>query len=397
MAYFSLFKNDRYCRFLTFLNIGGFSKKKLKLRILVFILITCIPILVLSAIQSYFLIKVNHSPNPSLLMLLLRDFAAFVQYIVFIPFCFIAEVSIDSLIRRAIGHLTESGIINKHSSEMHKFKSIIVNATQLRDSIIADLVIVVIAIILTIMLMGTLEKPNTWQWIITNTSTNEGYISWAGWWWVLINNPIVLLILFKWVWRIFIWTRLLWHISRLRLRLLAGHPDRAGGLLFLGRVQSGFGIFIFAVGSVIATVTGYKLLFEGVHNTVMENIIVWMPVFGYILLAPVCFLAPLLAFSRKLWITKERGIINHSRLAGKFIDNFEQKWLKEIKPLKAGHDVQGLASFDESFDTMLNMHLVPFDTKIVISLVTTAGSPMLPLLLNLFPELRPLLRIIGIG
>jgi hypothetical protein len=55
-----------------------------------------------------------------------------------------------------------------------------------------------------------------------------------GYWLAAVSLPIFQFILLRWYVRFFIWFQFLWRISKLDLRLLPAHPDRAGGLGFLG-------------------------------------------------------------------------------------------------------------------------------------------------------------------
>jgi hypothetical protein len=48
----------------------------------------------------------------------------------------------------------------------------------------------------------------------------------AGWWLGCVSLPLVQFILLRWYFRLLIWTRFLWQVSRIDLRLVAIHPDR---------------------------------------------------------------------------------------------------------------------------------------------------------------------------
>ena len=52
--------------------------------------------------------------------------------------------------------------------------------------------------------------------------------------------PIFQFLLLRWYFRVFIWTRFLWQVSRIDLKLVPTHPDRVGGLGFLGNVVHAF-------------------------------------------------------------------------------------------------------------------------------------------------------------
>ena len=48
-----------------------------------------------------------------------------------------------------------------------------------------------------------------------------------------MSLPIFQFLLCRWYFRLFIWARFLWQVSRIDLSLVPTHPDRVGGLGFL--------------------------------------------------------------------------------------------------------------------------------------------------------------------
>ncbi len=52
----------------------------------------------------------------------------------------------------------------------------------------------------------------------------------AGWWHLLVSLPLLLILFFGWIWRLALWARFLFLMSRLNLRLIPAHPDNVGGL-----------------------------------------------------------------------------------------------------------------------------------------------------------------------
>jgi len=81
-----------------------------------------------------------------------------------------------------------------------------------------------------------------WLWrsetgleITTWYASPEGknlHLTLAGTWYSLVSLPICQFLLLRWYVRFAIWYRLLWSISKLKLQLLATHPDQAGDLAF---------------------------------------------------------------------------------------------------------------------------------------------------------------------
>jgi hypothetical protein len=56
----------------------------------------------------------------------------------------------------------------------------------------------------------------------------------------------------RWYFRIFIWMRFLWQVSRIELSLVPTHPDRVGGMGFLGNTVYAFTPLAVAHGAQLA-------------------------------------------------------------------------------------------------------------------------------------------------
>ncbi len=67
-----------------------------------------------------------------------------------------------------------------------------------------------------------------------------------------MSQPLFMSLLLTWFWRLFLWARCMRRIARMDVRIVASHPDKAGGLGFLGQSLRGFPILAFAFGSAIA-------------------------------------------------------------------------------------------------------------------------------------------------
>ena len=74
----------------------------------------------------------------------------------------------------------------------------------------------------------------------------------AGYWYVFVSIPIFQFLLFAGICGSQSGFRLLWQISKLHLRLSAAHPDRAGGIGFLGGGSFAFAPILFAQGALLS-------------------------------------------------------------------------------------------------------------------------------------------------
>ena len=85
----------------------------------------------------------------------------------------------------------------------------------------------------------------------------------AGYWYAFVSIPIFQFILLRWYLRLLIWFRLLWQVSRLNLRLISTHPDRAGGLAFLGKSYLRLRTDPFRPRRLLAGLIASRILYEG--------------------------------------------------------------------------------------------------------------------------------------
>lgn len=202
-------------------------------------------------------------------------------------------------------------------------------------------------------------------WYATPDATHLN-LSYAGYWYVLVSIPIFQFILLRWYFRFAIWFRLLWHVSRLKLRLTAAHPDRAGGIGFLGNASIAFAPICFAQGALLAGVIANKILYDG--RALMS--------FKIDAASFVCFfvlvtLGPLLMFSRQLIDADRKGTAEFGLLASRYALGFEDKWILGSTPktdeLLGTADIQSLADLGNSFAAVQSMRWVPFGNKDIMA------------------------------
>ena len=74
----------------------------------------------------------------------------------------------------------------------------------------------------------------------------------AGSWYWTVCLPLFRFLMFRWIWRLLLWWRFLWKVSRLDLHLVPTHPDNATGLGYLEIVHAHFIPLVLAVSAVIS-------------------------------------------------------------------------------------------------------------------------------------------------
>ena len=124
-------------------------------------------------------------------------------------------------------------------------------ALRRRDLRLAELACVVAAYAIT--LAGVLHALDTdaSSWLVT-VGLEGARLTAAGWWCALVSSPLFWFLLLRWLWRHAVWGLLLRDLARLpKLRLVATHPDGAGGLAFIGQYPNAFAAFVFALSCVL--------------------------------------------------------------------------------------------------------------------------------------------------
>ena len=207
----------------------------------------------------------------------------------------------------------------------------------------------------------------------------RGTVTPAGWWYLLISLPIVGFLLLRWFWIFLLWAWFLFRVSQLELELTPTHPDRAGGLGFLGWGLSSFAIILMGISIVLSGSFAREIIHRGASfNDLKYHLVV------FVVLAIAVVHAPLLAFTGRLARCRFRGLLDFGSLIGEHDRTFDEKWVMPLEParrsLLGSPDVMSLAALAEAFDHVERMQLIPFDRMALVVLVLAALIPMIPLL-----------------
>ena len=369
----SLFKDDPMHRFLG--KVGLEKKGVTRKWYFAFIIIAAgwiIP-LILSALEG-------RAISDTIIQSFLYDINHPVQVLI-IVFLLFSEDKLDHYIKNAGIVLRNSGLVD----DIDKVEKAIGRVERMRTSIEAEIVCIVMGIIfmLTWAIPLWSRQINTWQ-----VHFYGGIFSYtiAGWWVLLTFGPFVQYYWVRWFWKVVIWTTFLYNISKAKLKLAVGHPDRVGGLRFLGDAQAGFGVLIFAIGLMVVTFVFKKLLIDKVPIFDITNTLI---VFGFVTLAPCAFLAPLMIFTKKLHDAKLEGIQHYDIILTRFINAFEAKHLHPAStpsdPLAITQELNALSGIINLSGHVSKMRVVPFDLNTLSRLFASAATPMLPLIPKVVP------------
>jgi hypothetical protein len=232
------------------------------------------------------------------------------------------------------------------------------------------------------------------SWYASATASGTTY-TWAGIWYAFVSVPVFQFILLRWYYRVFIWCRFLFQVSRLDLNLVPTHPDRCCGLGFLGNVAFAFAPLLMAHSSLLSGYIANRILHEGATLPDYKVEIVAMASMLLIIA-----LGPLCVFTPKLNRARLGGLRTYGRLASDYISDFAQKWTVGAVPLRepllGSADIQSLADLDNSFCIVKEMKLAPFGKETVTRFLVIIALPLAPLALTMFSLEELLRRLLGV-
>lgn len=342
-----------------------FALPNLLRRILFIVALTWLPLLLLS-------LKDGLAFGHRVIIPFLVDLSVYGRFLVGLPLLLIAEVIIDPSIRGAVGEFVDARLVR--DEELPAFRTVLARIRELRDSRIAELILLVLAFFPVFLFQH--------EWTIGAVSSWHGHgrsLTPAGWWYALFSTPLLRFIIYRWLFRYFIWSLLLWRIGRLRLSLLPTHPDHAAGLNFLGIAQKKFGILFTAMGCAFAGQVSNRMIFEGAPITSFKFLMT-----GFVVLFVIVGLLPLVMLAPKLSEVRRTGLLEYGRLANSYTASFDQKWVHSMdppsEPLLGSSDIQSLADMGNSFALVDAMSPVPITKRLVLQLAGLTVLPLIPII-----------------
>jgi hypothetical protein len=310
----------------------------------------------------------------------LYDVANHVRFFVTLPILIIAELIVHQRIRPLLESFVERRIIA--AKDIVRFNAILETGTKIRNSVALEVFLVVLVFTAGHWIWAHKIAQQSASWF----ATPEGsilHLTLPGYWYAFISIPVFQFILLRWYTRFMIWFWVLWRISRLELNLLPAHPDRVGGLGFLGQSCYAFAPLLFAQGALQAGLIANQVLHENVKFASFKMMILAMGS-SYVL----AVLLPLAVFMPVLARVRRKGLREYGNLATGYVSDFNHKWLggdSKGEAILGTADIQSLADLSNSYDVVREMRLFPFEVKDVLRLFGVTLIPFVPLLLTVMP------------
>jgi hypothetical protein len=354
-------------------RLAGDGLELMQRRMLVIAGIAWVPLLLLATLAG-------HALHGYIRVPFLYDIEVHVRFLVALPVLIAAELIVHQRLRPALEQFVKRRIVAPE--DMQKFHAAIASTLRLRNSVALE-----VALIVLVYTVGhwtwrsqVALQAETWYGVIDSARLE---LTLAGYWYLFVSLPIFQFILVRWYVRIALWFSLLWRISRLDLRLMPFHPDRAGGLGFVGRSTDSFVPLVFAQGALLAGLIASQIFHAG-HNLAAYKVEIVSLVAFFVAF----IFSPLVVFMPHLVRAKREGTADSGTLATRYVQEFERKWVKGEaqagEALIGSADLQSLADLDASCSVVREMRVVPFTWKDMTRVGVTAVVPLLPLSLTVF-------------
>jgi len=315
----------------------------------------------------------------------MSDIVPHVRLLIAIPLLLVADIIIDPATSSATRDLERSGVVP--TEEQPRLHSALMKMRSARDSVWPDVVIILLAFGITLIFKpgygeSALEATSTsWLW-----SEHDGNIQYsaAGWWHLLVSGPMFQVILFRWLWRFYIWSVFMFRVSRLPLALRPTDPDQSGGLGYLGVAQQYFVAVFLAFATVASSTIAHDILSEG--STFREErlqIAILVVAFTAIIYGPLLF------FTKQLASARLRGLREYGYLSYRLSEAFHEKWIAKKrdgvgKELLASMDPSAMADYSATFDNVRSMRPIPASLRNAMTTVGILVVPFLPLVFTEF-------------
>ncbi|MCX6552880.1 MAG: hypothetical protein NTY02_18075 [Acidobacteria bacterium] len=353
-------------------HLTGDALELMHRRVVVAVCLTWLPLLVLSVAEGL-------AWNGRVTLPFLSDVEMHVRLLLALPLLIVAELLVNRRLGPTVSRFAERGVVPDAARE--KFDAIVASAMRLRNSVTAEVLLIAFVYIVGVGIIWrslAIEVP-TWYGVSANGLLQPTL---AGWWLGCVSLPVVQFLLIRWYFRLFIWARFLWQVSRLELTLVPTHPDRCGGLGFLALVGHAFAPLLVAQGTILAGTIASRIFYAGATLPEFK-----LELVGLVAVMLFAVLGPMLVFSLKLAAAKRTGLGEYGMLAQRYVREFDRKWIRggapADEPLVGSADIQSLADLGNSFEIVKGMRLVPFTWQTVVQLAAVTLAPVAPLALTM--------------
>jgi hypothetical protein len=144
----------------------------------------------------------------------------------------------------------------------------------------------------------------------------------GGKWFIYFSRPVFLALLLGWLWRLILLGYLMWKISKLKLAIVASHPDGNGGLGFLELLPAMFAPIVFSLSALMASNWSHRIVYHGAKLVELRAEMI-----AFVIIMLLIFLGPYFVFMGPLRKAKRAAELEYGALVGRHGRMVRQKWI----------------------------------------------------------------------
>lgn len=358
------------------LRLRAEDRPNVLLRVCVAWFVTWVPLALLGWLEPA--VADNQGHDTALIQRIFSDIATYARFFVTIPLLVVAENAVRPHLERAFEQAVITGVVPQ--DRQRRFFTMLLLALQWRESRKAEAVILGLAYLAAHLALWFASREHRDSWIFAGES-----LTWAGGWYAYVSLPALQFLVFRWIFRLMIWWRVMYGLSRMGLAIMPAHPDERGGLAFIGDSVQAFGILALAFSAAAAGAVADYVVNAGLSLTELKGFIAGAALFILFL-----FLAPLGFFLGPLFKAKEEALRCYEGLAERFWQAFDRKWIRSDASVPtpdqiAQADFSALADLATPVKMVREMKLIPLTREGFLPLALAIVIPFLPVLAVVFP------------
>jgi len=318
--------------------------------------------------------------KPHALVGLLTDYTVNARMLFGVPVLLAGQPVMETTFRAIVRAVRDAGLLT--SSDTDRLDQTLVRLIRLRDSVIPELIFVVVAYA---KVAGTVQTQLMFArpWGLVGTGVDV-HLSAAGWYYVLVSQLLYQLLILISVWKWVLWCIFLYRLSKLELQLVPTHPDQHGGVGFLGLSPVAITPTIVVVSAVIGATWRSEIFREHVHwlSFKVEAIVL----VGVVLIVA---MGPLILFVPRLTRLRRLGIFEYGALGQLESMQFHKRWIQHRAgredEFPASPEASTLTDYGSSYQNIEHLQPFPFDQGAFVGLMLAIALPLLPVVLAEVP------------
>lgn len=315
--------------------------------------------------------------HPHELRSLLADYRVNARLLIAVPILLIGQVVMETRFQMIVQHLHNSGLLDNQGQA--QMDAIVRKLRHWRDSIWPELAIVIVVYVsIAAVFSAHLHENRPWA------LTGDGHLMPAGWYYAFVSQLVYQFLIGLSLWKWLLWCYFLFRLSGVNLLLVPTHPDKHGGIGFLGLSPMGIAPVTLATAAAIGANWRYQILAQGAHLADFK-----LPAIVLLVIVIIVAVGPLALFVPKLAAVRRKGILEYGTLGQLHSMDFHQKWVVN----RAGHEeefltapeISTLTDYGSSYESIEKMQPFPVDKGAFLALAISVALPMLPTVLAEIP------------